>query len=276
VTDVPPGPGWWIASDGRWYPPESHPGVGAASPWAMPQPGPTFPPPTAGPQTAPPPGTWGGPPPGAWGAPPPGWGPTPGYGYPPGAYGYPPGAYGYPPRPMRPDPVLGLPLAPWWKRLLAILIDDVILLVPLVVALVIVFDHVLHTLQFGTNEFNSNVTANSTALAHDNLLLWSIAFALEVAYFALLNGGRRGQTVGKMALKIAVRDARTGGPIGVWRAAGRFACFAVFEIPFAGPLAFLRLLSLLYLIDCLAPLWDGRRQAWHDHVVRSIVVELPE
>ena len=208
------------------------------------------------------PGTWGGPPPGAWGGPP--------------GYGYPPGAYGYAPRPLRLDPVLGLPLAPWWKRLLAILIDDVILLVPLVIALVIVFDHVLHTLQFGTNDFNSSVTNNSTALAHDNLVLWSIAFALEVAYFGLLNGGRRGQTVGKMALKIAVRDARTGGPVGVWRAAGRFACFAVFEIPFAGPLAFLRLLSLLYLIDCLAPLWDGRRQAWHDHVVHSVVVELPE
>jgi len=275
MSDVPPGPGWWIASDGRWYPPEAHPAATAPPAWAMPQPGPTYPAPSGGPPTAPPgtwggpPGTWGGPPPGAWGGPPPGaWGPSPGYGYPP--------AYGYAPRPMRPDPVLGLPLAPWWKRLLAILIDDVILLVPLVVALVIVFDHVLHTLQFGTNAFNSGVTANSTTLQHDDLLLWAIAFAIEVAYFGLLNGGRRGQTIGKMALKIAVRDARTGGPIGVWRAAGRFACFAIFEIPLEGSLAFLHLLSLLYLVDCLAPLWDGRRQAWHDHIVHSIVVELPE
>jgi len=25
VSDVSQGPGWWIASDGKWYPPESHP-----------------------------------------------------------------------------------------------------------------------------------------------------------------------------------------------------------------------------------------------------------
>ena len=268
MSDVPPGPGWWIASDGRWYPPEAHPAATAPPAWAVPPSGPAYAPPAGGP-----PGTWDNPPPGAWGAPPPGaWGPHPGYGYPPPAYGY-----GYaPPRPTRHDSVLGLPLAPWWKRLLAILIDQVILGVPLVVALVVVFDHVLHTLQFGTNEFNSGVTANSTALQHDTLIVWSIAFVLQVAYYGLLNGGRRGQTVGKMALKIAVRDARTGGLIGVWRASGRYACFAVFELPFDGPFAILRALSLLYLIDCLAPLWDGRRQAWHDHVVRSIVVELPE
>ncbi len=27
MSDKPPGPGWWIASDGRWYPPELHPSV---------------------------------------------------------------------------------------------------------------------------------------------------------------------------------------------------------------------------------------------------------
>ena len=27
MSDVAQGPGWWQASDGRWYPPESHPGV---------------------------------------------------------------------------------------------------------------------------------------------------------------------------------------------------------------------------------------------------------
>jgi hypothetical protein len=26
MSDVSRGPGWWIASDGRWYPPEQHPG----------------------------------------------------------------------------------------------------------------------------------------------------------------------------------------------------------------------------------------------------------
>ena len=32
MSDSGQGPGWWQASDGRWYPPESHPNVLAASP----------------------------------------------------------------------------------------------------------------------------------------------------------------------------------------------------------------------------------------------------
>lgn len=31
MSDVPEGPGWWQASDGKWYPPESAPGGGASS-----------------------------------------------------------------------------------------------------------------------------------------------------------------------------------------------------------------------------------------------------
>jgi uncharacterized RDD family membrane protein YckC len=66
-----------------------------------------------------------------------------------------------------------------------------------------------------------------------------------------------------MALNIAVRDAHTGGPIGFWRAVGRYLITCVFYI----------VLVIPYLIDNLSPLWDGRRQAWHDHVVRSVVVD---
>ncbi len=32
MSDKPEGPGWWIASDGKWYPPELHPGVKGDSP----------------------------------------------------------------------------------------------------------------------------------------------------------------------------------------------------------------------------------------------------
>jgi hypothetical protein len=32
VTDVPPGPGWWKASDGNWYPPQSAPGASPPPP----------------------------------------------------------------------------------------------------------------------------------------------------------------------------------------------------------------------------------------------------
>jgi len=45
MSDTSQGPGWWIASDGRWYPPELHPGAPA-----------TVPPPTLPPLAMPPAG----------------------------------------------------------------------------------------------------------------------------------------------------------------------------------------------------------------------------
>ncbi len=39
MSDKSEGPGWWIASDGKWYPPELHPAArGAAAPPARPVP----------------------------------------------------------------------------------------------------------------------------------------------------------------------------------------------------------------------------------------------
>jgi hypothetical protein len=66
-----------------------------------------------------------------------------------------------------------------------------------------------------------------------------------------------------MALGIVVRDARTGGPLGVWRGIGRYAITMLFYVVLLVP----------FVIDNLSPLWDRRRQAWHDHVVHSVVVE---
>ncbi len=73
MSDQSQGPGWWQASDGRWYPPESAP---------APEPPGSFGPPAAtgswGSSAAPPP--WGAPPPGygyGYGASGPGWGPPP-------------------------------------------------------------------------------------------------------------------------------------------------------------------------------------------------------
>ena len=49
MSDVQQGPGWWQASDGKWYAPEQHPNY---------QPPPPPPAAPATPQTGPPPGYW--------------------------------------------------------------------------------------------------------------------------------------------------------------------------------------------------------------------------
>ncbi len=42
MSDVPQGPGWWQASDGKWYPPTAQPGTGPAAPRPAPYgPGPS-------------------------------------------------------------------------------------------------------------------------------------------------------------------------------------------------------------------------------------------
>ncbi len=105
MSDVAQGPGWWQASDGKWYSPEQVPGDATpalatpaipdgSGPPPVPFPGPDAGgvPPGYGPQPAP----GYGPPPGAGGFGPPPVGP----GYPPmvdAGYGYPPGGapYGY-------------------------------------------------------------------------------------------------------------------------------------------------------------------------------------
>ena len=52
MSEVAQGPGWWQASDGRWYAPERHPDY-------RPRPPPPPPPPLTGPPTYPPSGTLG-------------------------------------------------------------------------------------------------------------------------------------------------------------------------------------------------------------------------
>jgi hypothetical protein len=109
MSDVSQGPGWWQASDGKWYSPEQVPGTGAAEPAAQPtgfvpeatgtDPQPSYPgPDPTYPGTAgPPPGSGGPTYPGP-SAQPPGPGPAPSYGPPPVAgYAYPAAgtSYGY-------------------------------------------------------------------------------------------------------------------------------------------------------------------------------------
>jgi hypothetical protein len=44
VADTSPGPGWWQASDGRWYAPDAHPRYGPPAPPPAPAPAPGTPP----------------------------------------------------------------------------------------------------------------------------------------------------------------------------------------------------------------------------------------
>jgi uncharacterized RDD family membrane protein YckC len=131
----------------------------------------------------------------------------------------------------------GTPLAEWWRRVAALVIDSAILWIPVVL--------VFHSMK--------------------PMARLGILTLVSVTYFVVLNGGRRGQTVGKVVWEIRVRDAATGGPLGLAKALRRHLLPApFFMIPILG--------LALWLTDGLWPLWDSRRQALHDRLAASVVV----
>lgn len=190
MSDMSQGPGWWQASDGKWYPPEQAPGgqpaAGAAS--------------------------FGGTPGGSFGA-------TPAYG---AATATPYGAAG-----------AGGQLAEWPQRVVATLIDAVLLIPIYIVAMI-----------FG---------AIADILG---LLVYFVAIA-AFFYFSYLNGAT-GQSPGKALTGLKVVNEKTGQLIGGGNGVIRY--FA--HIPD----------SLICGIGYLLPLFDAKKQTIADKIMGTVVV----
>lgn len=173
----------------------------------------------------------------------------------------PPPSYGYqqsgPAGPAGPG---GQPLAEWWKRLVAILLDGVILGIPFGIIAAIVAGAAANKATI--DPITGEIESGGGAFAGAVLGVYAVAIIVNVLYYGLLNGGESGQTLGKKILNIRVRDANTGGPIGVGRGIGRY--FVTLILGFA--------CGIGTILDALWPLWDQRRQALHDKVVSSVVV----
>ena len=86
----------------------------------------------------------------------------------------------------------------------------------------------------------------------------SLGFVVSIAYFTILIGNSRGQTVGQMALGIRVIDFNTGGPIGYGRAFLRWLVAIVSTI--------------VFFLGYLWMLWDKEKQCWHDKAANDVVV----
>jgi uncharacterized RDD family membrane protein YckC len=225
-------------------------------------------------------------------APPPGYGAAPGYGAPPSpppapgyggpGYGAPP-PYGQPPYGQAPygqpygqapygqppyggyqapdanplDPATGRPLAEWWRRFLALIIDALVMAIPAAIIEAIIVASVF------THANNGQIGTRHTGF-FANLVIEFVITLIVGLYFAAMQGSGRGQSLGMMALGISVRDANNGGPIGFARAYLRWIVYGVLWALFFIP----------GLINILSPLWDSRRQAWHDHAAGSVVVKV--
>lgn len=92
------------------------------------------------------------------------------------------------------------------------------------------------------------------------LVVAALAAAYEVVFVAV-----KGQTPGKMIVKIRVVRAGSGGVPGAGKSALRwFVPVGVLFVPFVG--------WLFVPVVYLALLWDGNRQGWHDKAAGTLVV----
>ncbi|MCL4445404.1 MAG: RDD family protein [Actinobacteria bacterium] len=178
---------------------------------------------------------------------------------------------------MGPTSLHGQPLAEWWQRFLAILIDYVILLVPEMIIEAAIVGSAISSAFVAGNSSSNNFNFLSTGFDVTAIVAALVIAVIDIGYFALLNGGAKGQTVGQMALGISVRDQATGGPIGPQRAALRIVVLlpniVLTAIPVIGPI--LGSIALLWvLIAALSPLWDSRREGFHDKVAKTDVIKV--
>lgn len=227
--------------------------------------------PGAGPYGAPAPGGHAGPGPAGYHGPAAGpyGGPPPGpYGWAPAPPPHPGQRYVYygPPAPVDPT------LAEWWQRLVARIVDTVVLAVLMAPLTGWFFVWYLHRLPAmfpadpATPPRIDDIMRMELRLMGVSLLV-GLAGALVLFAYDGLQHAKWGQTLGKRAMKIKVVELTTRGPITGGAAAKRAAMYAFApEVPGVG--------GIVGLLNVLWLLWDKPyRQCLHDKVARTVVVK---
>jgi len=147
--------------------------------------------------------------------------------------------------------------AGFWIRLLARLLDGLILGIPFAILFGIfgAFGAL-----FANSSSSSDQTAQGAAVALFGgvfLLLYLFALVVTVGYWIYF-WGSTGQTLGMRLLRLRIVDAKTGGPIGYGRAAIRLLMTIVN--------------SWACYIGWIWVAFDPRKQGWHDKVADSVVI----
>ena len=174
----------------------------------------------------------------------------------------------------------GQVLSGWWMRVLAYLIDSLLVglvTVPLSLPILIPFIrelfHRMNQVMEQANQAGAAPPLLPGYTSHELLLLGSMAliqFVVVVAYnVSLLRW--KSATLGKLAVGLRIRLRDTPGRL-PWRTVwsrvlvqGGYGILAV--IPVVS-----NIVSLFPLLDDLWPLWDSKKQALHDKVASTNVV----
>lgn len=168
-------------------------------------------------------------------------------------------------------------LAEWWQRLLARLVDGVILVIltsPLWAGVLLSLFRRVQRLasQYpdlgqpaAAQAFNAGLSQMMAGMTGTFLLLGLAVAAVSFCY-DWLQHGLWGQTIGKRVMGTKVVTADTRAPISGQAAGTRAAVYALVPaVPSVG--------ALFALVNESWLLWDPRRQCLHDKAARTVVVK---
>ena len=199
----------------------------------------------------------------------------PGYGQPGYAQPYGSAYQPYPGAGYQYGPGKDPTLAEWWQRLLARMIDWVIVGVISSPLWIPAFTTYVNKLRSISNQYggNLNTPAAQTAIDHagghlfGKLFLAGLAAALLMFAYDWVQHGLWGRTLGKRALGTKVVSASDRSKVSGGAAGGRAAVFALPPIvPLVG--------GLFALLNELWLLWDRQRQCLHDKAAKTVVVKV--
>jgi len=199
----------------------------------------------------------------------------PGYGQPGYAQPYGSAYQPYPGTGYQYGPGKDPTLAEWWQRLLARMIDWVIVGVISSPLWIPAFTTYVNKLRSISNQYGGklNTPAAQTAIDHagghlfGKLFLAGLAAALLLFAYDWVQHGLWGQTLGKRALGTKVVSASDRSKVSGGAAGGRAAVFALPPIvPLVG--------GLFALLNELWLLWDRQRQCLHDKAAKTVVVKV--
>jgi uncharacterized RDD family membrane protein YckC len=175
----------------------------------------------------------------------------------------------------------GVPLASWWQRAGALVIDWLIVSVLIAVvatpwvrdivhAYRVYFDDALDDSRNGAG--TPSTSQLQSDISHPILMIGVVSIAVTFCYHVGFLAWKQA-TPGKLALGLRVRLRERPGrmPFGtvLLRWLGQFGVRVIGLLPLVGAI------TLIYLLlDYLWPLWDDKRQSIHDQVAKTNVVRI--
>ena len=184
-------------------------------------------------------------------------------------------------RPAGPATPEGTPLAQWWQRLLAALVDGIVLqIVAGALAFPWLRDFFVWYVDFlndaanqSTADVGGALTEVMTEVSRFLVPITLISALVTLAYHVFFLT-RNGASLGKMALGIRVRRTSRPGPLTLVEATRRqalqFALSLASLIPIIGSIT-----GLAGYLDQAWLLWDPRRQCLHDKIADTLVEQKP-